>query len=173
MSKAELITRTNWKTNDRTLILRYFHPRDFSPGFAPRIVASARRSRRPEIFRAVFGEQPRRGNPTLDHSLTTPILHIGGPATPRCCSCDTASHRDQSSTGACRSCGVSRGSSHHPRHRSRSCAGSFPSMASSLPPPFRRKSVTHVSGTFCYLCLGSLPAPGLLEQHRLDMSVVS
>src|SRR6185295_11240002 len=25
-----------------------------------------------------------------------------------------------------------------------------------LPPPFRRKSVTHVSGTFCYLCLGSL-----------------
>jgi hypothetical protein len=44
---------------------------------------------------------------------------------PHCCSCDTASHRDQSSsTGACRPGAVSRGSSHHPRHRSRPCAGS-------------------------------------------------
>jgi uncharacterized membrane protein YfcA len=27
-------------------------------------------------------------------------------------------------------------------------------MASHSPPPFRGKSVTHVSGTFCYLCVG-------------------
>src|SRR5215204_3308385 len=26
----------------------------------------------------------------------------------------------------------------------------------SLPPPYRGKSVTHVSGTFCYLCLGTV-----------------
>jgi len=26
-------------------------------------------------------------------------------------------------------------------------------MASTFPPPSRRKSVTHVSGTFCYLCV--------------------
>ena len=29
-------------------------------------------------------------------------------------------------------------------------------MAFPFSAPFRRKSVTHVSGTFCYLCLGSL-----------------
>src|SRR5579871_2534455 len=31
------------------------------------------------------------------------------------------------------------------------------------PPPSRRKSVTHVSGTFCYLCLGTVSFP---HHHR-------
>jgi len=29
-------------------------------------------------------------------------------------------------------------------------------MASLFPPPKKAKSVTHVSGTFCYLCLGTV-----------------
>jgi hypothetical protein len=38
----------------------------------------------------------------------------------------------------------------------------FPSMAS-LFPPSRGKSVTHVSGTYCYLCLGPLSVRKLLS----------
>src|ERR1700743_1101338 len=40
--------------------------------------------------------------------------------------------------------------------RTRSSITELSFQGLSLSPPFGRKSVTHVSGTFCYLCLGSL-----------------
>src|ERR1700749_4707672 len=40
--------------------------------------------------------------------------------------------------------------------RTRSSITELSFQGMSLSPPFGRKSVTHVSGTFCYLCLGSL-----------------
>src|SRR5215203_2553590 len=41
-----------------------------------------------------------------------------------------------------------------------------------LPAPFRRKSVTHVSGTFCYLCLGTVnTSTSPLWSDRLDVGL--